>query len=292
MEIANLDIVLPLAISFLHVPADRVSCGRLPGQGGGARLFQLCAVRLVLPAIDFGPDRPSQRDDAAICEPGTPLDEPGSYSAGARLSRDGALQKRSSLRMGIAPIADQVFDASNHRRASDVRRLDRYTRLYVSDLFRLFRLLGYGCGHRLTVRHPASPEFQLTVSRRQHHRFLAPLAHHVVPVYRDYIYIPLGGNRKKRGQKIYQRTDRNAHRRTVARCRLDIHRLGCTARGLPHREPPVSGGFMQARRNRPSGPSGRGRILTLLAVMIAWVFFPVGRFSSASRMLQGMFSAW
>ena len=32
-----------------------------------------------------------------------------------------------------------------------------------------------------------------------------------------------------------------------------------------------------------------GRILTLLAVMVAWVFFRSDDFSSASRMLQGMF---
>ena len=45
------------------------------------------------------------------------------------------------------------------------------------------------------VRLPPAGQFQLAVPRRQHHRFLAALAHDAVGVLREYVYIPLGGNR-------------------------------------------------------------------------------------------------
>ena len=47
---------------------------------------------------------------------------------------------------------------------------------------------------------------------------------------RDYLYIPLGGNRKGTDPHLHQPDAGDAHRRPVARCTMDIYRMGSHTR--------------------------------------------------------------
>ncbi len=50
---------------------------------------------------------------------------------------------------------------------------------------------------------------------------------------RDYLYIPLGGNRRGPGSNLCEPVHRYAAGRSVARCQLDVRRLGRVSRGDP-----------------------------------------------------------
>ena len=105
---------------------------------------------------------------------------------------------------------------------------------------------------------------------------------------RDYIYIPLGGNRKG-----------GARRYTNLLIAMLIgglwHGAGWTfivwggLHGAYLIVNHLFKRFYAGPQTQPVWSAWSGRILTLLAVAIAWVFFRSEDFSSASRMLQGMF---
>ena len=64
---------------------------------------------------------------------------------------------------------------------------------------------------------------------------------------RDYVYIPLGGNRRRRSAPLRQHHAHDADRRALARRQLDVRRLGRAARHVPAGEPRVA---QPARRTR------------------------------------------
>ena len=70
-----------------------------------------------------------------------------------------------------------------------------YLCVFVPDLLRLFRVLGHR--HRLCspVRLPPHAELRLPLLFAGYSGVLAPLAHLLSTWFRDYLYIPLGGNR-------------------------------------------------------------------------------------------------
>ena len=106
---------------------------------------------------------------------------------------------------------------------------------------------------------------------------------------RDYLYIPLGGNRGDGAAHLRQPDADDAARRPVARRELDLRGLGRTARALP-------GGRAldpreDRRRGRARGPWNRLALalLTYVLVNLTWVFFRAHDFGGAARMLAGMF---
>ena len=58
---------------------------------------------------------------------------------------------------------------------------------------------------------------------------------------RDYLYIPLGGNRARRRARDDQSDHRDVHRRPLARRRLDVCRLGFDSRLLSRDRAPAQG---------------------------------------------------
>ena len=103
------------------------------------------------------------------------------------------LFKKTCLADGIQPLVV----ARLRPQYADLRSgLDRRAGLHVPALFRLLRLFRHGDRHVADVRHLPAAEFQLALQGHQHHRFLAALAHDAVAFLRDYLYIPLGGNRR------------------------------------------------------------------------------------------------
>ena len=90
---------------------------------------------------------------------------------------------------------------------------------------------------------------------------------------RDYLYVPLGGNRKGPVRRYVNSDADHAARRPVARGGLDLCGLGRPARLLSAREPSLGAA------SRASGARPRSRwAITLLAVIAAWVFFRASDF--------------
>ena len=110
------------------------------------------------------------------------------------------------------------------------RRLAGHARLHVPALLRLLRLqhMAVGLGYLFGLRIPMnfnSPYKALDPSdfwRRWHISLSSCL--------RDYLYIPLGGNRARHLAHLSQPDADDAHRRPVARRELDVRRLGGLSR--------------------------------------------------------------
>ena len=107
---------------------------------------------------------------------------------------------------------------------------------------------------------------------------------------RDYLYIPLGGNRHGEPRALPGPHGHDAHRRAVARRQLDLRRLGRAAWSLPR--PPS--GFCAARfaACRP-GPIAllAGALSTYALINVTWVFFRAKTFGKAWQVLRGMVGA-
>ena len=103
---------------------------------------------------------------------------------------------------------------------------------------------------------------------------------------RDYLYIPLGGNRRGRGA-LCQPDGHDAARRPLARRGLDVRRLGRAARRSISASitpgsigPPIASAFgASCRRCRV--------VLTFLAVVVAWVFFRADSLPQPCRYYPG-----
>ena len=103
---------------------------------------------------------------------------------------------------------------------------------------------------------------------------------------RDYLYIPLGGNRGKRADPHVPQPDADdAARRALARRRVDLRRLGRAPRhrprsgALPAGSPPGAG----ERGRRPRWRRWRARLLTFHFVCFAWIFFRATRSTTPGR---------
>ena len=124
----------------------------------------------------------------------------------------------------LAPLADAVFDPAAS--PTGARRAARHLCLRVSDLRRLLGLLG----HR--ARHLALMGIELNVNFRFPYfvRIAAEFWRHwhisLSTWLRDYLYIPLGGNRGTDRAARTQSADHDGARRPVARRRVDVRALG------------------------------------------------------------------
>ena len=111
---------------------------------------------------------------------------------------------------------------------------------------------------------------------------------------RDYVYIPLGGNRGRRPIHLPQPDADDADRRALARRRLDLRRLGRPPRRRRSRS--SAGGRERRGARRPAPTTAwtrwRARIVTFHFVCFAWIFFRADSFDAAWDMIDGLFTGW
>ena len=102
---------------------------------------------------------------------------------------------------------------------------------------------------------------------------------------RDYLYIPLGGNRHGAGAPLRQSHGDDAARRPVARRRLDLRRCGaaCMALYLV-----VNHAWNHFSNHRSLGVFGW--LLTFFAVANTWVLFRAADMTTALHLYKSMYS--
>ena len=109
---------------------------------------------------------------------------------------------------------------------------------------------------------------------------------------RDYLYIPLGGNRKGKIDHLSQPHADDADRRALARRRVDVHRLGRDPRGGALLRALAQGPAGLRRAPRHAAAAHVSRLVTFNIVCLAWVFFRADSFATAWDLLTGLFTGW
>ena len=113
---------------------------------------------------------------------------------------------------------------------------------------------------------------------------------------RDYLYIPLGGNRARHHRHLPQPDADDAPRRALARRGLDVRRSGAACTGCCSAS--STGGTTAARRR---GLPARERTMTHLivtrfltfnAVAALWVVFRAGSVDTAREMFDRLLTGW
>ena len=104
---------------------------------------------------------------------------------------------------------------------------------------------------------------------------------------RDYLYVPLGGNRKGPARTYVNLRHRDAARRPVARRVVELPGVGRDARHDARR----SSARGAARRPTGGCPAPLRVALDVRAVLFTWVFFRAPDLPSAVRYLSWMFGA-
>ena len=101
---------------------------------------------------------------------------------------------------------------------------------------------------------------------------------------RDYLYIPLGGNREGRAQDLPQPDDHDAARRALARRVVDVPDLG----RHPRQRALASSAGLRERFGASACRSGLRWFVTFNVVCIAWVFFRAPNLATAFDILGGI----
>ncbi len=112
---------------------------------------------------------------------------------------------------------------------------------------------------------------------------------------RDYLYIPLGGNRGREWRISANILDHHAHRRPVARGGLDLRGLGPLPRHRPGHRPtapslPIRPG--PAPGAGRAGPSGAGPVHDLPLVCFGWLLFRADSLQTVWAMLGRLVFGW
>ena len=102
---------------------------------------------------------------------------------------------------------------------------------------------------------------------------------------RDYLYIPLGGNRKGPRPHLREPDDRDAARRPVARRELELRPLG----RHPRRHAGVRAGAGQAQPRTAACPAALRVAITFLIVCLSWVFFRAKTLEQAVAYFASLF---
>ena len=190
----------------------------------------------------------------------------------------------------VAPIANSVFGAGAGCRARGARRPGWACIAYTLQIY--FDFSGYsdmavGLSLLFGVRLPYnfnSPykAWNITEFWRRWHMTLSRFL-------RDYLYVPLGGNRHGRARRYVNLMLTMLLGGLWHGAVVDLRDLGRPARRLSGREPRLA---VPAREARLAGSGagaggvlarGAGVALTLLCVMVGWVFFRAPDLASAQR---------
>ena len=219
--VPNPNVVLPLGISFFTFTQIAYLVDAYRGKAREYDAAALRAVRHLLPAPDRRADPAPQGDDAAVraARDATALDTANLIAVRPDDLRASACSRRccspTASRRYVAP----VFAPRRRRARSASPRPGSARSAYTFQLY--FDFSGYSdmaIGLVAAVRHPPAAQLQLALQgdvsiidfwRRWHmtlSRFL-----------RDYLYIPLGGNRTGPARRYVNLMVDDAARRPVAR---------------------------------------------------------------------------
>ena len=106
--------------------------------------------------------------------------------------------------------------------------------------------------------------------------------------FRDYVYIPLGGNRKGRPRDLPQPVDHLPADRPLARRGLDVHRLGRSITASLMVIERLTG--IGTRDPKSIAENVVRRAVTMLLVVVGWVFFRAIDIGQAGSFLKTMFT--
>ena len=190
-------VIMPLAISFYTFEQIASPSTSTAGTGSGAAVSQTGLYASIFPHLIAGPivrfDEIRRRPHRAAGRSSRPTS-----ALGLSIFLVGLFKKVADCRLPRAD-RDHVLQGGRRRRPSGPASRPGLARWRIaSDLLRLLRLLRHGDRARADVRHPPAAQLPLSVQgdaiidfwRRWHitlSRFL-----------RDYLYVPLGGNRRGR----------------------------------------------------------------------------------------------
>ena len=287
VEIANLNIVLPLAISFFTFQQIAYLVDVYRGRTPEPDFLNYVLFVSFFPQLISGPivhhsemmpqfrDRGRRQFKRALIAPAFGFIAIGLY-------------KKVVLADGIAPIADQVFFAAN---TGVPTMADAWTGAFAYTFqiyfdFSAYSDMAVGIALLFGIRLPLNfnSPYRATSIIDFWRRWHITLSRFI----RDYIYIPLGGNRKGPSRR---------YTNLMAAMLIGglwhgaawtfvvwggLHGIFLVMNHLYRR-------FVPAPSQQGLMSAWAGRIATLLAVVIAWVFFRADDFGSAARMLQGMF---
>jgi D-alanyl-lipoteichoic acid acyltransferase DltB (MBOAT superfamily) len=290
-------IVLPLAISFFTFQQISYLVDAYQGAAGEHSFLDYCLFVTFFPQLIAGPIVHHSEMLPQFENRGTYRYDPGSVAVGLSIFTVG-LFKKVVLADTVAQFANPTFDGALMGQAPQLMEAWVAAFSYTFQLY--FDFSGYsdmaiGLGRMFGVKLPLnfnSPYRSLDISefwRRWHitlSRFL-----------RDYLYIPLGGNRRG--------TPRRYLNLMITMLLGGLwHGAGWTFvlwGGLHGAYLCVHHGWgaLCKRSGLPLNRDSRGwrafsRVLTLLAVVVGWVFFRAESFDGALLVLSGMagFHGW
>ena len=182
--------------------------------------------------------------------------------------------KKACIADAVAPFADRYFAAPGNFTAASAWVGVLFYAIQIYCDFSGYTDMAIACarllGYELTINF-RFPYFAQDISefwQRWHISLSSWL--------RDYLYIPLGGNRGPRSVRLSQHHDHDAARRIVARRRVDVCDLGRVARAGAGRSSGMAtaGGTTEGRASARPGhaeacPSGRRAIDHALAWLAA-----------------------
>ena len=223
-----LSLALPVGVSFFTFQAISYIVDVRRGLIEPARAARLRDLPHLLPAPRGRADRARARVPAAAGDAARPA--PTSPSAPAvSLIALGLVKKVAIADYLARTVVDPVFAVPQAYSAPDVAA--RRLRLRRADLLRLLGLHGHrdrpGAAHGLRLPAELRPPVPLAISLREFwRRWHITLSRYL----RDFLYIPLGGNRRARRGSYAQPDDHDDPRRPVARRGVDVRAVGRDAR--------------------------------------------------------------
>ena len=192
-----LHIVLPLGISFFTFTQIAYLVDAYRGKAREYDFDPLRAVRHLFPAPDRRADPAPPGDDAAVRQR---RDLSARRATNIAVGLDD-LRRSACSRRWCSPTASRrtptpVFDAAAAAPLHLLACLGRRARLHVPALLRFLRLLGHGDRPVAHVRHPLPLNFDSPYKARNIIEFWRRWHMTLSRFLRDYLYIPLGGNRQ------------------------------------------------------------------------------------------------
>ncbi len=107
--------------------------------------------------------------------------------------------------------------------------------------------------------------------------------------FRDYVYVPLGGNRVSPGRTLPQPGDRVLPVRPVAWRELDLRGRGVSSTARSWSSNACAPSARRRARPRPAWrPAWAATLYTLIVVMVGWVLFRADTLAQAGGMLRAM----